>query len=68
MLTACGAQRLQDATLFSGTLRQNLDPLGNCSAAQLRDALEHVGLKDLSLDSDVKEVSHVIVLWWWCTA
>ena len=34
----------QDAVLFSGTLRRNLDPLGEYTDAQLWSALEHVGM------------------------
>lgn len=37
---------LKDPVLFSGTLRLNLDPLGEKGDAQVWSALEHAYLKD----------------------
>ncbi|KAL1748165.1 hypothetical protein HDZ31DRAFT_30137 [Schizophyllum fasciatum] len=34
----------QDATLFSGTLRDNLDPFGDHDDSEIRDVLERVGM------------------------
>ena len=47
----------QEGTLFAGTLRFNLDPLGSCTDAQLAGALKMVGLFTTmqALDSDVSE-------------
>ena len=47
----------QEGTLFAGTLRFNLDPLGSCTDAQLAGALKMVGLFTAmqALDSDVSE-------------
>eukprot|EP01127_Copromyxa_protea_P010841 TRINITY_DN2685_c0_g2_i4.p1 TRINITY_DN2685_c0_g2~~TRINITY_DN2685_c0_g2_i4.p1 ORF type:complete len:931 (+),score=213.14 TRINITY_DN2685_c0_g2_i4:1731-4523(+) len=51
----------QEATLFSGTIRSNINPLGNQSDDQLWHVLEQVGMKDQiqqlpgQLDSPVSE-------------
>ena len=45
----------QEGTLFAGSLRFNLDPLGACGDAALTSALALVGLADRSLDADVAE-------------
>lgn len=51
----------QDTVLFTGTLRQNLDPLDRLSSEQLYDALDNVGIGDVvrgmsdGLDSEVTE-------------
>ena len=37
----------QEPVLFSGSLRDNLDPLKQCTDASLWSALEHVGMKPL---------------------
>ncbi|SJX61514.1 related to ATP-binding cassette transporter protein [Sporisorium reilianum f. sp. reilianum] len=45
----------QDAVIYSGTLRYNLDPLGKHSDAVLYDALHRTSLSDLSLDMTITE-------------
>ena len=51
----------QDPTIFSGSIKQNLDPFGEHNDARLWDALERAQLKDAiealpeSLDTDVGE-------------
>ena len=45
----------QEGTLFAGSLRFNLDPLGACADVALTSALALVGLSDRSLDADVAE-------------
>lgn len=51
----------QDVTLFSGTLRSNLDPENQFSDAEIWQSLEHIGLKDMvqnlanGLDAEVIE-------------
>ncbi|KAN0063624.1 Multidrug resistance protein fer6 [Thecaphora frezii] len=45
----------QDAVIFCGTLRHNLDPLGEHTDAALWDALRRTRLANLSLDADVAE-------------
>ncbi|KAJ8669835.1 hypothetical protein QAD02_001094, partial [Eretmocerus hayati] len=45
----------QEPTLFTGTVRSNLDPLNEHSSAELCSALDHVGLNGCSLDRRVAE-------------
>lgn len=45
----------QDAVIYSGTLRYNLDPLHHCDDATLNDALNRTSLTDLSLDMTITE-------------
>ncbi|GAC94350.1 ABC transporter [Pseudozyma hubeiensis SY62] len=45
----------QDAVIYSGTLRYNLDPLHHYDDATLNDALERTSLTDLSLDTMITE-------------
>jgi ABC-type multidrug transport system fused ATPase/permease subunit len=45
----------QEGTLFAGTLRFNLDPLGTCDDGKLGAALSLVGLGAWPLDADVAE-------------
>lgn len=45
----------QDAVIYSGTLRYNLDPLGEHDDATLHDALQRTSLTDLSLDMTITE-------------
>ncbi|CDR88146.1 related to ATP-binding cassette transporter protein [Sporisorium scitamineum] len=45
----------QDAVIYSGTLRYNLDPLGEHDDATLHDALQRTSLSDLSLDMTITE-------------
>ncbi|SPO27552.1 related to ATP-binding cassette transporter protein [Ustilago trichophora] len=45
----------QDAVIFSGTLRYNLDPLSEHTDATLNDALGRTSLTDLSLDMNITE-------------
>ncbi|GAK67638.1 ABC transporter family protein [Moesziomyces antarcticus] len=45
----------QDAVIYSGTLRYNLDPLGECDDATLHDALQRTSLTDLALDMTITE-------------
>src|SRR4051812_43905509 len=39
---------LQDPVLYSGTIRELLDPFGHCTDAELRDCLERVHLTSTS--------------------
>lgn len=45
----------QDAWLFQGTLRENLDPTEAYSDAQMREALAKMALSEMDLDSQVEE-------------
>lgn len=45
----------QDAVIYSGTLRYNLDPLDQHEDATLHDALQRTSLTDLSLDMTITE-------------
>lgn len=62
-ISTMGLQRLrssltlipQDAVIYSGTLRYNLDPLGEYDDTRLADALQRTSLSDLSLDMDITE-------------
>lgn len=45
----------QDAVIYSGTLRYNLDPLGEYDDERLWDALHRTSLSTLSLDMEISE-------------
>ena len=45
----------QDAVIYSGTLRYNLDPLGDHDDAVLNNAVERASLGDLSLETPISE-------------
>lgn len=55
----------QQPVVFSGTIRKNLDPFGNCSNDQLWKVLEEVKLKEQveklgkGLDTDMSVSSQV---------
>ena len=46
----------QDAALFSGTLRENLDPFSQHDDAVLNDALRAAGLYSLQKDTDESRI------------
>ncbi|KAJ1033795.1 hypothetical protein NDA16_000005 [Ustilago loliicola] len=54
-LRSCISLIPQDAVIYSGTLRYNLDPLGQHDDAVLNDALQRTSLSDLSLDMNITE-------------
>ena len=45
----------QDAVIFSGTIRVNLDPFSQYSREELSRSLERVGLGHLDIEADVQE-------------